>query len=235
MAKLKLIGYIFMSAGVVILGSDYFVFQKTQNFLSESVQTEGLVIQLIEHTSNDSSNPMHHPLIEFQDASGQRYGFESSFGSYPPRYEVGQKIKVRFNPENPSQVHIDTFMHHWLAVVILTPLGLLFVIPGSIPWIFLYLKQRRINRLEQFGTFVSSRLLSVESDPYTTINGKHPWRIKTEWINPKTNLKCIFRSPALDFDPTRYLERDHISVRIDPDHVDNYSMDLTFLPSNSST
>ena len=231
MKTLKNLGYLFSAIGVVLLGICYPVFNHTSAFLERSVTTDGTVIAFEQRlSSSDSTVTLNYPVVSFQDDSGNAHQFESSFGSAPPKYKVGETVAIRFDPEAPEIAKIDGFVSNWLAVIVLSSLGILFLIAGGGILGVPYLVKRKHTHLKRFGTVVSMKITSVATDPNTVINGRHPWRISATWTNPKTGKACVFKSPCLMTDPSPYIRRDRIEVRIDPNKPSVYEMDLSFLP-----
>lgn len=80
--------------------------------------TEGVVIQMEE--SRTDGNTTYSPVIEFQ-VNGQSYTFENNISSNPPQYEVGDRVAVRYDREDPSTAQIDKWSERWLMPVILIP------------------------------------------------------------------------------------------------------------------
>jgi len=62
------------------------------------------------------------------------------------------------------------------------------------------------------------------------INGQNPWRISSQWLDPKTNMVRIFHSENLWFDPSGFMKRKKVTVLLDPNNPKRYHMDISFLP-----
>lgn len=60
------------------------------------------------------------PVIDFS-VNGQVYTFEGDNASYPPAYEVGEQVNVRYDPTNPNTVQIDSFFERWIFPIIIIP------------------------------------------------------------------------------------------------------------------
>lgn len=80
--------------------------------------TEGSVIQMDASTTDGSTT--YSPIIEFQ-ANGQSYSFDGNVSSNPPQYQVGDKVNVRYDKDDPSTAQIDKWSERWLMPVILIP------------------------------------------------------------------------------------------------------------------
>jgi len=70
---------------------------------------------------------------------------------------------------------------------------------------------------------------AVEEDATLTMNGRHPWRVVTEWRHPVSREMVQFRSPPIWDDPTEQARARMITVLLDPDNFHHYAMDLSFL------
>jgi hypothetical protein len=60
------------------------------------------------------------PVVDFK-VSDQVYTFEGSTASYPPAYEVGEQVGVRYDPTNPNAAQIDSLFERWVFPVIIIP------------------------------------------------------------------------------------------------------------------
>ena len=70
----------------------------------------------------------------------------------------------------------------------------------------------------------------VDRNTSVEINGKNPWRITSQWLDPNSNTMRIFHSENLWFDPTRFVKRKQVTVLLDPNNPKRYHMDTSFLP-----
>jgi hypothetical protein len=56
--------------------------------------------------------------------------FRSSISTAPAAYSVGDKVVVLYQPGDPSQAQIDSFVGRWLFAVIFTAVGVSSVAVG---------------------------------------------------------------------------------------------------------
>ncbi len=103
--------------------------------------TEGSVIQMDASTTDGSTT--YSPIIEFQ-ANGQTISFDGNVSSNPPQYQVGDKVNVRYDKNDPSIAQIDKWSERWLMPVILIPT---MCIAGLIVNIVLFLSWRKNRSL----------------------------------------------------------------------------------------
>jgi len=55
------------------------------------------------------------PLIEYTTNEGRTRQFQSHVASNPPKYAVGDKVPMIYDPAKPSRAKIDSFSDQWLA------------------------------------------------------------------------------------------------------------------------
>jgi hypothetical protein len=83
-------------------------------------RTTGNVVRLDESDSGEGGCCVYSPVIEFV-AGGQTFTFESGNASDPPAYDVGEKVRVLYDPANPETAQIDSFFERWLFPIIIIP------------------------------------------------------------------------------------------------------------------
>ncbi|HLA08835.1 MAG TPA: DUF3592 domain-containing protein, partial [Anaerolineales bacterium] len=80
----------------------------------------GTVIQLDEQSDANGGCCTYVPVIEFQ-VKEQTFSFRGGTASDPPQFEVGEMVKVRYDPADPNTAQIDNVFERWLLPVILIP------------------------------------------------------------------------------------------------------------------
>ena len=81
----------------------------------------------------------HAPVIQVKDdATGETFQFQSSFGTSTTRIEVGKKVPVRYLPDDHEVAEIDRFLPMWFFPLGAAVVGTLLL--GSL-W---YLKFRMV-------------------------------------------------------------------------------------------
>ena len=82
--------------------------------------TTGIVSLMEESNTNEGGCCVYSPVIEFQ-VNGQTYTFEGDNATYPPTYEVGEEVRVIYDPADPSNALINKASERWLFPVIIIP------------------------------------------------------------------------------------------------------------------
>jgi len=70
----------------------------------------------------------------------------------------------------------------------------------------------------------------VELNESLRVNGRSPFQIITQSLDPASDTVRIFESENIWFDPSEYIESETIDVFIDPNDPEKYVMDISFLP-----
>ena len=82
--------------------------------------TEGIVIRLNEQSDSEGGCCTYIPVVEFE-ASGRAYTIEGDTASYPPAYDVGERVPVIYDPSDPQTAQIDKWSERWLFPILIIP------------------------------------------------------------------------------------------------------------------
>ena len=102
------------------------------------------------------------------------------------------------------------------------------IIGGTI--YYLLWKKRKDKYLKKYGMPIETDFLRVEPNTNLEVNGRHPFRVLTQWKNPLTNDMHIFHSDNIWFDQSKYIEGTKVIVYIERNNPKKYYLDLSFLP-----
>jgi len=214
--------------GVVLIAAAAIAYAKTRSFLADAVRTEGTVIALdIDRSSKGSAT--YRPIVRFAGPKGV-VEFMSSVGNSPPVYKTGQTVSVLYRASAPDDARIGSFLELWFGAIVTGALGAIFsLISGRL--IFLQATRARIKKhLLSYGMPIQADFQSVQINKSSSMSGRHPFCIITQWLNPATSRIHVFQSEDIWFDPTRYIKRKHITVLIDKENPKHYHVDVSFLP-----
>jgi hypothetical protein len=228
MKLLKALPYFFLAIGLILFTLALLLAWNTRQFRRAAAVAEGVVIENVWTSTTDSW--VYCPKIRFQTAAGRTVAFVSTTGSQPAAFQVGQSVRVLYDPERPDRAGIDTFWEQWLASVVLGILGVVFSLPGAV-WIYLRRRARQLTEwLKINGQRIQAELTGVELNRSVRVNGSCPWRVTAQWLNPATGRIHVFRGANLWYNPSRYVTGKSIEVMIDPNRPHRYYMDTSFLP-----
>jgi hypothetical protein len=229
----RLFTAIFTLIGLVLMLVGGFLALRTQKFLGSAASAEGTVVELVRSVSSRSrgrDSKTFRPVVQFTTADGRPIEMVSRVGSNPPSYSEGEKVRVWYDPANPHEAELDGFFALWFLPLLFTGMGAVFASIGLGFSLSAKARARRAERLRREGTPVQTTFQSVNRNTSVRINGRHPFRISSQWRNPGTGEIHVFESDNLWFDPSDYVTGRHITVYIERDDPGRYHMDTSFLP-----
>ena len=117
--KAKLILRIIFLTGILELLGAIYLYSSTSEFLTKAKAVNGKVIELVALSSINNNSMTYSPVFQFTDQSGKTHTIQSASSSNPPSYEVGEEVKIFFNPENPNEAKLNEIFDLWGASIIL--------------------------------------------------------------------------------------------------------------------
>lgn len=234
--KGKIIGLVVLLLGLGLLTGGYFTWKSTNSFLATAVKTEGKVIDLERESSKDSkgnTSYTYYPQISFTTANNEDITFRGSSGSNPPSYSRGDIVEVLYDPKNPPNASINSFFSLWLGPIILGVLGGIITLVGFGIFKTSSKRAKDLAWLKRSGSRVQAKVNGVELNTSYKVNGRSPYMITSQWLNPSNNQMHTFQSDNIWFDPTQYVNRETIEVLIDPSNPSRYLVDTSFLPKKA--
>jgi hypothetical protein len=93
-------------------------------FLYRAQRASATVVALEADPSNHKQNAVLFPVVQFTTPQGQAVTAQSTMGNYPPRYEVGQRVTVWYNPARPERMKVVSFFDQLFESVAALGLGL---------------------------------------------------------------------------------------------------------------
>jgi len=90
--------------GLVFFGIGAGLSYKYFNLQLNGKQTQGQVVGLSESCDDDGCT--YAPVVSFETRDGSTIYYRSNYFSGPPAYEVGERVTVIFDPENPEKAAI---------------------------------------------------------------------------------------------------------------------------------
>lgn len=223
---MKVIGilkYSFLAIGALLLVGAGISYKNTDEFLATAESASGSVAALL------NNNGSYTPVIKYVDREGRPFELISSISSNPPVYSVGDRVEVLYSADAPADAKIAGITL-WLAPIILAVLGGLLSAVGMVMLLVGRLSTRKQIDLRKHGQLVKASVQAVESNPRYAINGRHPYVIRSQWLNPRTSKVHLFESDNIWFDPSAYIKDQSIGVYVDSKDPKRYHVDISFLP-----
>lgn len=242
MKAVTIVIYVFSIVGIGLLAGACLMAVNARNLLADASFAEGEVVDLrqsrsvsgmrgvSQRRSESSDSISYHPVISFRAADGSMITFSSPIGSNPPGYYIGETVEVLYHSSNPQKARINSFVSLWAGPLLLGGLGLVFFIIGFSIILVTRLKAKNIKSLKDKGVPVQTKFESVGLNESVSVNGRSPYVIFTQWINPATSRIHIFKSENIWFDPSGHIPEKDITVLIEQGNPEKYYVDTSFLP-----
>ena len=124
----RIVGPIFLGLSLLPLAIGLFFLIDTLQFLSRATSTAtGTIVSCPRPKSNSSACT---PTFAFTTAQGERVTVTSSLNS--SGFAVGQQQPIAYNPDDPQDARIASFLGLWFLPTLLLGLGGLFFLIGGV-------------------------------------------------------------------------------------------------------
>lgn len=168
------------------------------------------------------------PVVRFPISDTRHVTIVGGTATTPPAYDIGQKLPVYFDPNQPAHAFIDTYLERWFVPSLVGGLALLFTVLGAGFVLYTGCRRRRIARLRRNGMKVSGRIVDVSQSRIVNLNRRPTWQIAASWdANGQSGRALSFHMIR---DPRPLLgERRQIDVWVDPRNPRLAWVDTDFL------
>ena len=79
--------------------------------------TFGKIVGLDARADNEDDSSTYYPIVRFVTAQGRAVTDTSGAGAAVARYAMGQVVRVRYNPANPTQMELADYFGHWSTIL----------------------------------------------------------------------------------------------------------------------
>lgn len=102
-----------------------------------SVGAEGTITGFAEETptGDRAGYPLFAPFVTFTTANGESIEFKSSRSERPNPYTVGQRVAVRYLPEDPNGADLESVASGWFALIIVLVMAAVALTIATLPFI----------------------------------------------------------------------------------------------------
>jgi hypothetical protein len=124
----RTIGLIFMGIGIIMLTIAIYLVYSDYQFTEKAISVTGEVLSYDSYYSSDSDgggSTMYTPTFSYS-YNGKEYTYTSSTSSSSPDFKIGEAAEILVDPDNPSNVLVNSFWERYLISVILGFLGAMF-------------------------------------------------------------------------------------------------------------
>jgi len=207
----------FIAVGLFIIGFGIFSYLRSNLILENGVHTIGKVTQVFRDIH--AKRPDYYfPIIDFQNEEKKNYSFKSDVGyTSPGEYQVGQTVSIIYNPSNPTEAKIDSFIGIWWSTILPILIGFIFSSLG----VAIYFEARKKYNLTEF---LSKNGIKIKANVYS-VNEIASSTSKKCVINAKfdqNGKKYLFSSDILNIDPDKIKDLKEIEVLADPSNYTRY-------------
>jgi hypothetical protein len=248
--NVKIIVAAFLGFGLLFGGIGLAMAVAQSRFEAHALRAEGEVVELLKEQSSsdagaqgsgvqvdvtgDDANWVFRPVVRFAAAGGQTITFRSATASRPPAYDVGDRVPVLYDANDPHKAQIDSLWQRSGVLIIFLGFGVLFFLIGVTPLGVRAVRRWQLRGLLRDGRPVIAAFHSVEENTRLTVQGRHPYVVVAEWRNPVSKELVRFRSRQVWDDPAERARNRMITVVVDPNNFRRYIMDLSFLTSDTA-
>jgi Protein of unknown function (DUF3592) len=109
----KILGFVLLIAGPCMLIYSAVSFVRTRSFLRCCIEVDGEVKRLERSIRSGKYGYTYAPVFSFTVADGKTYTVTSAVSTTPPGFNVGESVRVRYDPANPKDARIHTFFQTW--------------------------------------------------------------------------------------------------------------------------
>ena len=201
---MKILSTVFLAIGISFLGVGLWWSHVTQRFLARAQTVDGVVVALDPRQSSNTGTT-YAPVVEFQPPGAPAQRYTESFASNPPSYTVGERVRVYYDPAQPSSARLNGFFSLWFGPLLFGGLGAVFALIGGVVLLLLQRRRRRDAELRANGQRLLADFKTVERNMLLRINHRHPFRIVAQGYDPVSRQPREFRSRNLMTDPSPYL------------------------------
>lgn len=130
--------------GIVVLGTGIYSFFYQRAQIAQCSVAIGIVTELISVRAGGEfvvskgaegtkieKKYRYRPEIRFKTHAGRTVKFIAPISTRPSHYAVGDEVEVLYDPENPKEAQINSFLYLWFNTLMLVGFGLFFIGMGA--------------------------------------------------------------------------------------------------------
>ena len=218
--------YIFILViGLILFSASVFVFSKELAFDKRSAETSAMIMDVrIERTSN--GRKVKKVYVEF-NAGKNRHS--APLNTYVSDMKIGDVIKIKYDPENPSNFRKHNNM---LVITIIALFCSLPVIIGTTLIIRQIMKNKKRAKLKNTLLPITATIRAVNINKFVMISGNSTFDVICEYTDPLDNKTYTFIEEAMlvDLEPVvRENNIKEIQVYVDLKKPEEYVVDVESL------
>ena len=109
---------------------------RMHDWKARAVQAEGTIVGFVEETTGQrAGHPLFAPIVTFMAANGESIEFTSARSERPNPYTVGQRVAVRYLPEDPNSADLESVASGWMSLVVVLVMAAVALAIATLPFI----------------------------------------------------------------------------------------------------
>jgi len=126
--QLKIVGalaLLFCAAGVVLCVLGIMKYTESRSFAKRAKSADGKVLgfERWDAPGSDARDDVHYAIVVYEADDGREVRFQGPSKDGPVEMQKGDKVRVLYNPKDPTDARVDCFMGMWFAATMLCGLG----------------------------------------------------------------------------------------------------------------
>ncbi|MBA8809722.1 DUF3592 domain-containing protein [Promicromonospora sukumoe] len=157
---------------------------RTAGFLADAQAVDGVVVGLDEqYSSSDegTTRSTYHAEVAYE-VGGQEHGFTDRTGTNPPRYAVGERVTVLYDPADPGDARLDAAYGYWLETIF--GLVALALAGAGVPVLLVWGRGAARRRLARTGQRATGTVTDVRAAGKVVLNGRPRMATTVRWRHP---------------------------------------------------
>lgn len=215
---------IFLIVGALFAGVGLFVWNDTNNFINNALETEATIERIDERYHGDGDTDYDVYVSYFVD--GKSYYEE--LNSYNSSMREGKNITIYYNPDDPSEIMSNDGS---IIGIIFMVIGGIAVLITLIFFINDFKKKRKGKMIMSYGHLIDANIDDVFQNPRVRVNGVSPFVIQASTVGPD-GATYVFKSGDIYDDTPNLIASNNIQkikVYVNPSNYKEYVMDIESL------
>ncbi len=197
------IGLVFSLIGTSLFVGGLFWAYNSAKFTMSAVQVSGSVIRSIQDVCSRKENKRrisytcYQPVVQYQH-TGQNYEVSLSERS-SSQPTIGEKIELKVDPKNPGSASTNSGL--WMGPIFLTIFGSIFGGVGLLMLRSHFYRKKLEAELQLTGASIRALVIEIGPNRSVSVNGRHPFLLRAQFKDPKTNSTVVAELTELWHDP----------------------------------
>jgi hypothetical protein len=129
--------FLFGITGLYLVSVAIRLIIRQRDWKKRAVRAQGTITGFAEETpaGDRAGYPLFVPYVTFTTANGESIEFKSSRSERPNPYTVGQKVGVRYLPEDASGADLESVASGWFALVVVLVMAAVALTIAALPFL----------------------------------------------------------------------------------------------------